>query len=87
MTAKKQDENKLGKYVFRIRVPTHSKQLFSMTVNFVTHEYTLVDGETYDLPQFIVDFIHSFYHHEVFDIGDGKIKEIKIQKYFCEPVA
>lgn len=85
--AKKQQDVKTQRVRFHIRVPSGSpKEEFGLTINHIRHGYILTDGEVYDLPTFMIDYIHSFVISETYSRVNGPDKVVKMQKYYCEPV-
>lgn len=83
----KKEQNQTKRICFRIRIPTgRPYQEFSMTINHIRQEYKLYDGQTYELPQYIIDYIHSFVTRETYTSVDGPDVNVVHQRFYCEPV-
>lgn len=83
----KKDPNKNQRICFRIRIPTgYPVQEFAMTINHIKKEYKLTDGQIYELPQYMIDYIHSFVIRETYTNVNGPDTNIVHQRFYCEPV-
>lgn len=59
---------------------------FSMIRNHIVSNYTLVDGEEYELPIDVINHLHAIKEEVTYTSVDGKTRNFVNQYYVCEPV-
>lgn len=83
----KKDPKNTRKVCFRLRMIQDSPYAeFGMIINHIRQGYKLYNGEVYELPEYVIDYIHSFKIEEVYTDSAGEEHVVVIQKYVCEPV-
>lgn len=73
---------------FRLRYMQDNPEIeFGMIINHIHEKYKVRNGGVYELPEYVIDYIHSFKVEETYRNSDGTEEVVLVQKYFCEPVS